>query len=67
MISMLVGADLGVQYLRDFPAQLQAVTVDDVLAAAATWMAPARLTAVLVGDLAVISDPLKTLIAVETQ
>ncbi|MCU1589093.1 MAG: peptidase protein [Frankiales bacterium] len=65
MISMLVGADLGVSYLRDFPTQLQAVTVDEVLAAAAAWMAPTRLSAVLVGDAAVVSDSLQTLIAVE--
>lgn len=62
MISMLAGADLGVQYLRDFPAQLQAVSVDDVLTAAATWLAPSRLAAVLVGDTSTIADSLATLI-----
>jgi len=65
MISMLTGADLGVQYLRDFPVQLEAVTVDDVLAAAATWLAPSRLTTVLVGDVATVAEPLQTLIAVD--
>jgi predicted Zn-dependent peptidase len=65
MLSMLAGADLGVNYLRDFPAQLQAVTVDDVLAAAAAWMSPSRLTTVLVGDAAVITGPVRTLLEVE--
>jgi predicted Zn-dependent peptidase len=65
MISMLVGADLGVDYLREFPEQLQAVTVEDVLEAAATWMAPTRLTSVLVGDVEVVEEPLQALIALE--
>jgi predicted Zn-dependent peptidase len=65
MLSMLAGADLDVDYLREFPAQLQAVTTDDVLAAAATWMSPSRLTTVLVGDAAVITDSVSTLIEVE--
>jgi zinc protease len=65
MLSMLAGADLDVEYLREFPAQLQAVTTDDVLAAAATWMSPSRLTTVLVGDAAVITDSVSTLVEVE--
>ncbi|MDX6199462.1 MAG: zinc protease [Actinomycetota bacterium] len=67
MISMLVGADLGVDYLREFPEQMQAVTVEDVLAAAATWMAPTRLTTVLVGDVDVVAGPLGGLIAFERE
>ncbi|MDT7571697.1 MAG: zinc protease [Actinomycetota bacterium] len=67
MISMLVGADLGVEYLREFPAQMQAVTVDDVLTAAATWMAPTRLATVLVGDVSVVAEPLAALIALERE
>jgi predicted Zn-dependent peptidase len=67
MLSMLAGADLGVEYLRDFPAQLQAVTVDDVLDAAARWMSPSRLTTVLVGDAKVIAEPVSTLLEVETE
>ena len=65
MISMLVGADLGVEYLREFPQQLQAVTVDEVLAAAATWMAPTRLTTVLVGDVKAVEQPLRALVELE--
>jgi predicted Zn-dependent peptidase len=67
MLSMLAGADLGVEYLREFPAQLQAVTVDDVLDAAGRWMSPSRLTTVLVGDAKVITEPVSTLLAVETE
>src|SRR3954464_6458881 len=67
MISMLVGADVGVDYLREFPEQMQAVPVDDVLAAAAAWMAPTRLTSVLVGDVAVIEGSLRALIELERQ
>jgi zinc protease len=66
MISMLAGAELGVAYLRDFPGQLQAVTVDEVLAAAARWMAPTRLTSVLVGDVKTVQDPLRAVIEIET-
>jgi zinc protease len=67
MISMLVGADLGIDYLREFPEQMQAVTVDDVLEAAATWMAPTRLTTVLVGDAKVVSEPLGALLEFDTE
>jgi predicted Zn-dependent peptidase len=67
MISMLVGADLGIDYLRDFPRQLQAVTVDDVLSAAGTWMAPTRLTTVLVGDVKAVAEPLAAVIAFDTE
>jgi predicted Zn-dependent peptidase len=66
MLSMLVGADLGVDYLREFPVQMQAVTVDDVLGAAATWMAPTRLTTVLVGDVKVVAEPLRALLDVQS-
>jgi predicted Zn-dependent peptidase len=66
MLSMLAGADLGIDYLRDYPKQLEAVTVEDVQEAAATWLAPTRLTTVLVGDVSVISEPLRTLVEIET-
>lgn len=65
LLSMLVGSGLGVEYLRDYPKQLQAVTVDDVLAAAGTWMAPSRLTTVLVGDADLVAEPLSALFEVE--
>jgi predicted Zn-dependent peptidase len=64
---MLAGADLGVEYLREFPKQLEAVTVDEVLDAAATCLAPTRLTSVLVGDVSVVEPSLRTLIDLETE
>jgi predicted Zn-dependent peptidase len=67
MLSMLAGVDLGVDYLRDFPKQLQSVTVDECLEAAARWLAPTRLTSVLVGDLDVVTESLQTVLAVERE
>lgn len=67
LLSMLAGVDLGVDYLRDYPKQLQAVRVEDVLSAAAIWLAPTRLTTVLVGDVDVVADSVQALIAVERE
>jgi zinc protease len=64
-LSQLAGAGLGVDYLRDYPKQLSAVTVDDALAAAARYLAPSRLTTVLVGDVAEVEAPLRTLVDLE--
>jgi predicted Zn-dependent peptidase len=41
------------------PKRLAAVTVDDALAAAARYLAPARLTTVLVGDVAQVEGPVR--------
>ena len=65
-LSQLVGAGLGVDWLRDHPRALAEVTVDDVLAAADRWLAPQRLTPVLVGDTAVVAGPLRALVELET-
>ena len=64
-LSQLAGAGLGVEYLRDYPKQLSAVTVDDALAAGARYLAPHRLTAVLVGDVSEVEAPLRTLVDLE--
>jgi predicted Zn-dependent peptidase len=64
-LSQLAGAGLGVEWLRDFPKQLAVVTVDDALAAAAQHLAPNRLTTVLVGDVAQVEAPLRTLVDLE--
>ncbi len=66
LISQLSGAGLGIEWLRDHPKALEAVTVDDVLEAGARWFAPSVLTPVFVGDTAVIGDSLRTLVALET-
>jgi zinc protease len=64
-VSLLAGAGLGVEWLRDHPAQLQDVTVDDALAAGARYLAPNRLTTVMVGDVAQVEAPLRTLVDLE--
>ena len=65
MLSMLASADLGADYLREFPKQLAAVGVEDVLAASASWLAPTRLTTVLVGDVTVVANSVGTLLELE--
>jgi predicted Zn-dependent peptidase len=64
-VSQLAGAGLGVEWLRDHPRQLQAVTVEDALAAGARYLAPNRLTTVMVGDVAQVEAPLRTLVDLE--
>lgn len=66
LISQLSGSGLGIEWLRDYPKALEAVTVEDVLEAGARWFAPSVLTPVFVGDTAVIADSLRTLVALET-
>jgi predicted Zn-dependent peptidase len=57
-LSMLAGLGLDESWLRDHPARLAALDVDDVAAAAASMLAPARFTGVVVGDLAVLEPSL---------
>ena len=64
-LSQLAGGGLGVEWLRDYPRQLAAVTVDDALAAGARYLAPSALTTVLVGDVAQVKAPLQTLVELE--
>ena len=64
-LSQLAGAGLGVTWLRDYPKQLAAVTVDAALEAGARYLAPARLTTVLVGDVAQVEAPLRTVVDLE--
>ena len=56
-MSVLSASGLGVSWLREHPQRLQGVGVDDVLAAAARYLAPAGLTTVLVGDAEQILGP----------
>ena len=65
LLSMLAGSGLGVEYLRDFPKALQAVTVEDVLAASSTYLVPRDLTTVIVGDLDIVIGLVQTLLEVE--
>ncbi|MCW2679147.1 MAG: peptidase domain protein [Frankiales bacterium] len=66
-LSQLAGAGLGVEYLRDYPKQLAAVTVEDALAAGSRYLAPNRLTTVLVGDVDQVQAPLRTLVDLELE
>ena len=61
----LLPAGLGLEWLRDQPRRLQAVTIDDVLAAAQHVMAPAKLVTVLLGDAGVIKDAVSVVGPVE--
>jgi len=60
-LAALVADGLDAGYLVDHPRELQAVTVDDVRAAARRWLAPTALQTVLVGDAAAIRDEVATL------
>ena len=64
-LSQLAASGLGVAWLRDYSRQLAAVTVDDALAAGARYLAPHRLTTVLVGDLAQVEEPVGRLVELE--
>ena len=66
VLSQLSAAGLGVAWLRDHPAALARVTVEDVLAAGARWFAPSRLSPVLVGDSSVVAGPLCGIVELET-
>jgi zinc protease len=57
-LSMLAGLGLDETWLRDHPGHLAAVTVEQVAAAAAKMLAPARFTGVVVGDLGVLETQL---------
>lgn len=61
MVSAMHGAGLDIGWLREHPGRLAAVTVDEVTAAAATYLAPSAFTGVVVGDLAAIADGLDRL------
>ena len=61
-LSVLAAAGLGVEHLRAHPKNLAAVTVEDVLEAAGRYLAPSRLSTVLVGDAAKVAGPLGALL-----
>jgi predicted Zn-dependent peptidase len=60
-LSALAATGLGLDWIAEHPARLSAIGVDDVSAAAAEFLAPARLTQVIVGDAATITGPLAAL------
>jgi predicted Zn-dependent peptidase len=65
-LSALSAFGLGVDWIRDHPTRLSAVTIDDVAAVASEFLAPTRFTSVAVGDATSISAPVALLSPVET-
>jgi zinc protease len=60
-VATLAADGVPVQWLRDHPARLEAVTVDEVAAAAREFFAPSAFTGVVVGDADVIGAGLRAL------
>ena len=55
----LLSDGLGVEWLREHPARLAAVTPDEVQQAASTMLAPAAMVSVVVGDADVVGETLR--------
>lgn len=64
-LSGIYGAGEDLQWLRDHPARLTAVTVDEVAAAASKYLAPSAFTGVIVGDRGTIEAPLRRIADVD--
>lgn len=64
-VSAVHGAGQDLQWLRDHPARLAAVTADDVAAAASKYLAPQGFTGVVVGDRSAVEPALQRLGDVE--
>ena len=60
-LASLAADDVAVQWLRDHPARLEAVTLEEVAAAAGEFFAPSVFTGVIVGDADVIGPGLRAL------
>ncbi len=60
-LSSLAGVGLGLDWLAEQPVRLAAVRTEHVSAAATAYLAPAHLVTVVVGDAAVIAEPLSAL------
>lgn len=60
-LSMLAGAGVGPEYLKEHPVALAKVTPEDVLEVAAELFAPSHLVAVLLGDADKVRSPLAAL------
>jgi len=60
-LSSLAGLGLDVEWLREHPARLAAVTVDEVARVAGSLLAPSAFTGVVVGDLESIGASLAVL------
>jgi zinc protease len=65
-LSQLTASGLSVEWLREQPRRLSQVSVDAALEAASRYLAPARLTTVLVGDVAQVAEPVRGVLELET-
>lgn len=59
--------DLPIEYLRNYPAQVDALTADDVVDAARKYLDPRRLETVLVGDASIIRASVEAFDDVEVE
>jgi predicted Zn-dependent peptidase len=66
-LGTLAVSGLPVEYLRDFPAAVDALTEDDVIEASRRYLDPRRLDTVLVGDASVIRSAVEAFDDVELQ
>ncbi len=64
-LARLTTFGLGVDYLKDYPRRINAVTTADVLDVAERYLAPARLLCVLVGDASRIAKGVEALEAAQ--
>jgi predicted Zn-dependent peptidase len=60
----LAGTGLGLPWLAEHPRRLAQVSVDEVSAAAAEFLAPSRFVSVVVGDADAVAGPLSALTTV---
>jgi predicted Zn-dependent peptidase len=60
-LTALAAVGLDVEWLRTHPARLEAVTVDEVAAAALEFFAPTAFTGVVVGDVDVMGPRVRAL------
>jgi predicted Zn-dependent peptidase len=60
-LATLAADHVSVQWLRDHPARLEAVTTDEVAAVAREFFAPVAFTGVIVGDAEVVGPGLRAL------
>ena len=65
IVTALLGAGLGIDWLVTHPARLATVTAAEVAEVAAKFLAPRRLIGVAVGDAGAITAPLSGLLEVE--
>jgi len=65
-LSALIGVGLGLDWLREHPRRLAAVTLEETFAAARTYLAPSGMLGVVLGEAAEIRAPLATLGPIET-